>query len=272
MEVGSSQGGIIMRKMVAVVLAALVVGLWATPVAAGGWATVTMDEWPVPMQVGERYQLGLTVRQHGVRLVPSNELEGDVVLQLRNPVDGSEETVIAQPSEQPGHYTFELTFSQPGAWIITVKPGWFPESQLSALVVGEAATESATEPVEIDSAMAGRRWARWMGRGLAWASSIVNAILTWNSSPSQAAMADSSIEAGRLLFSAKGCVTCHIHADVTTVWTTESGPNLTHYQVDSAWLAQWLTEPASVRPATEMPNLLLSPDEVVALQAFLLAE
>jgi mono/diheme cytochrome c family protein len=203
-----------------------------------------------------------------VRLVPSNELEGDVVLQLHNPVDGSEETVIAQPSEQPGHYTFELTFSHPGAWAITVKPGWFPESQLSALVVGEV----ATEPVEIDNAMEEGRWERWMRRGLAWAGSIVNTILARNSSPSQAAVADSSIATGRVLFSAKGCVTCHIHADVTTVWTTESGPNLTHYQADSEWLAQWLTEPTSVRPAAQMPNLALSPDEIVALRAFLLAE
>lgn len=73
---------------------------------------------------------------------------------------------------------------------------------------------------------------------------------------------------GAALFRAKGCATCHRHADVQGA-TGNVGPNLTAYDADPAFLRRWLRDPAAVRPKTLMPNLRLEPAEIEALIAFL---
>jgi len=88
-------------------------------------------------------------------------------------------------------------------------------------------------------------------------------------------------EQGRALFQAKGCATCHRHdglnigrveannpADLT-LGQALGAPDLTHYQPDPDFVRRWLRDPAAVRPATNMPNLRLTPDEIEALLAFL---
>jgi cytochrome c2 len=50
------------------------------------------------------------------------------------------------------------------------------------------------------------------------------------------------------------------------------GPDLTLYSNDPAFLARWLAGPASVRPATTMPDLGLKAGEIDALIAFLNGE
>ncbi|NJN16383.1 MAG: c-type cytochrome [Oscillochloris sp.] len=75
---------------------------------------------------------------------------------------------------------------------------------------------------------------------------------------------------GRALFINKGCITCHAHRNLHYRGTTIGiGPDLTDYRADEAFLRQWLRDPASVRPATTMPNLGLSENEIGALIAFL---
>ena len=77
---------------------------------------------------------------------------------------------------------------------------------------------------------------------------------------------------GRALFLAKGCATCHRHADVgPQAALIEVGPTLTHYEPDKAFVRRWLRDPQAVRPTTFMPNLELSDDEIEALIAFLSA-
>jgi cytochrome c2 len=97
---------------------------------------------------------------------------------------------------------------------------------------------------------------------------LVASALPWETRT--AAPADSDY--GKLLFTAKGCADCHMHAAVATragAWTTNIGPNLTGYQPDPAFVRRWLHDPRAVRPTTQMPNLNLSDSEIDALIAFL---
>jgi cytochrome c1 len=84
---------------------------------------------------------------------------------------------------------------------------------------------------------------------------------------------------GRSLFMAKGCSSCHRHDGLEVARVSVRGegtlvevigpPDLTHYQPDPAFVRRWLRDPQAVRPATEMPDLNLSEEEIEALLAFL---
>lgn len=80
------------------------------------------------------------------------------------------------------------------------------------------------------------------------------------------------MERGRRLFVAKGCASCHTHADALVERTWGQGPELTgkHYPPES--LQQRLTDPRSVMPEAKMPNLHLNAAEIAALTAFINAE
>ncbi|HEY0606931.1 MAG TPA: c-type cytochrome [Herpetosiphonaceae bacterium] len=75
---------------------------------------------------------------------------------------------------------------------------------------------------------------------------------------------------GKALFMAKGCATCHLHAQANVgSHFAEFGPNLTYYRADPVFLQSWLKDPQSIRPNTQMPNLELKKTEIDALIAFL---
>jgi cytochrome c2 len=84
------------------------------------------------------------------------------------------------------------------------------------------------------------------------------------------------IDRGRRLFVAKGCVTCHVHADAGRPTLAPLAPDLTHKRFDAAYLRLYLANPA-IRPPTRrdgfaMPNLGLKSAEIIPLVAFLDAE
>lgn len=75
---------------------------------------------------------------------------------------------------------------------------------------------------------------------------------------------------GRALFVAKGCITCHLNGRIEGSQTiAPSGPDLTTYTNDPAFLRRWLADPALVKPGTAMPDLNLSATEIESLVAFL---
>lgn len=82
--------------------------------------------------------------------------------------------------------------------------------------------------------------------------------------------APSAAERGRRLFAGKGCVTCHVHADVPGSGTVAVGPDLTGRRLASEYLSQFLANPG-IR-TQKMPNLGLRQPEIAALAAFLNAE
>jgi len=79
---------------------------------------------------------------------------------------------------------------------------------------------------------------------------------------------------GNALFVAKGCVTCHLHRDVSGSGVVTVGPELTGRRWPAEYLQRFLKDP-SIGPQygnARMPNLNLKDAEVAALIAFLNGE
>jgi len=91
-----------------------------------------------------------------------------------------------------------------------------------------------------------------------------------------ASLALAPVERGRLLFAAKGCVTCHVHRAVDLEGElARQGPDLTERRFPAEYLASFLANPAIKKPTREyfpMPNLALNTREISALVAFVNAE
>ena len=75
------------------------------------------------------------------------------------------------------------------------------------------------------------------------------------------------IERGALTFTSQGCHGCHLVGK----FGTPIGPDLTHIgsRYRASYLASWLRDPQSVRPAAHMPKLELTGEDVEALAAYL---
>lgn len=96
----------------------------------------------------------------------------------------------------------------------------------------------------------------------------------------QANPAQPPYERGKALFVAKGCITCHWHAQagVSPSGSYRIGPDLTNIETvpyggmpnDADFLREWLKDPKALKPSTPMPNLGLSDEEIGDLLAFLL--
>lgn len=80
-------------------------------------------------------------------------------------------------------------------------------------------------------------------------------------------------ERGRHLFVAKGCVGCHVRADVAVEDAPAIGPELTGRRYPADFLKKFLADPASTGPARTragpMPNPHLTPQEIVALAEYI---
>jgi mono/diheme cytochrome c family protein len=79
-------------------------------------------------------------------------------------------------------------------------------------------------------------------------------------------------ERGRRLFVAKGCVTCHLHRDVSGSGTVAVGPELPSRRLAPEYLQRFLADPATLGSSNRMPNLNLKQPEIAALMAFLNVE
>jgi hypothetical protein len=88
---------------------------------------------------------------------------------------------------------------------------------------------------------------------------------------SHAVPALSPHERGRRLYVAKGCVTCHMHADIEDSGYAAVGPELSEPRYDAGYLARILEDPSILpqRTTFRMPDLDLKPHEIKALVAFL---
>jgi cytochrome c2 len=79
-------------------------------------------------------------------------------------------------------------------------------------------------------------------------------------------------ERGRRLFVAKGCVTCHLHRDVSGSGVVAVGPELTSRRLAPEYLQRFLADPSITGSSNRMPSLDLKQPEIAALIAFLGAE
>jgi mono/diheme cytochrome c family protein len=89
------------------------------------------------------------------------------------------------------------------------------------------------------------------------------------------------VEAGRNLFTIKGCLACHTHKDAPVPGQQTFAPNLSRLAAKIApeggdanakrrWLIQWILNPNIHFPRTRMPITHLTPDEAAAIAAWLL--
>lgn len=272
-------------------LSSVLLLLSATPVFAGGWAVVTVDELPQHLRAGEITVIGFTIRQHGQHPV---NLE-NVVLTATQATSGETVTFAVRQAGAEGHYVVDLLLPSAGEWQWTIQPDRFPAVQLAPiLVVGKAAAR--TNPVGDSlpwfltgigalvfggAALIPRGLWRVLTRRRRIAAGALGLLCVIGGLGGAgylglrlpyvvaAQPTTTTVDHGRALFIAKGCTTCHLHAEARNTWSTESGPNLTNYQNTAEYLQVWLKDPQAIKPNTEMPNLALQAHEIEALTAFL---
>jgi cbb3-type cytochrome oxidase cytochrome c subunit len=92
---------------------------------------------------------------------------------------------------------------------------------------------------------------------------------------------DERIEAGRVLFTQRGCNLCHLVGNVDVGRSAEEiraaglparlAPNLrfVRERMDADIALQWILDPTSIHPTTTMPNMHLSREEAETLRDFL---
>ena len=291
------------RPGIAFALTVLLSLALAMPVAAGGWAVITLDELPVDVVAGEPLTVGFTVLQHGH--APMDGLDPTVTARLDK---DAQFVVNAEPSGKPGHYTATLTFPGAGDWSWSIQAFTMdqpmpvlnvaapPAGPVAEPVMKTAPTTAAVPPLVILRGLAlalgmtGLIVAYQRKSRLALAlTGLVLAIglasfMTGSAVPAVEAQSEahsktvanasvSQVEFGRRLFVAKGCITCHVNSRVeraSDYWTIEMGaPNLSNYSSSPEVLFVRLKDPAAAKSDTKMPNLGLKKAEIEALIAFI---
>jgi cytochrome c2 len=265
-------------------------------VQAGGWAVLTLNEWPTEVVAGEPFTIQFVVRQHGKEKL--SNLEGRV-------------TAVHPTTHQTFDFDFTgagdglhqatLTLPEPGVWqwkidafgAFTMPPLTVAENTAVTTIASPVSSPpvfSSFSPWQITGLVAlvggimllilGWRRPSRLIQGTAVAAIMVGMVIgfampadaTETAVAQQNETADDA-EMGETLFVAKGCITCHRHEEIAYPdIQTEMGPNLTSYPSSADFLRVWLKEPTAVKPKTEMPNLELKEYEIEALAAFLTNE
>ncbi|MBI3958426.1 MAG: c-type cytochrome [Chloroflexi bacterium] len=234
-----------MKKIVVVFFVLMLLAFaWSGTGQAGGWAVITLHELPQDVHAGEPVTVRFSVRQHG-----------------KHPMEGLETTIRASngnrslsvrgaESNQTGVYTATLTFPTAGEWAWSIS-AFTMDVPMPAITVG--APRTAFE----------RLLASWRN---AWGRHIPAAY---------AQDAPSSAAEGKRIFLAKGCWTCHHHAQVAGSFSTNNGPDLTTFAKDAEFLHAWLRNAEQLTKSRQewwMPTLELSDNEIDALYLFLRAD
>jgi hypothetical protein len=266
--------------------------IFTVPVFAGGWAVITLDELPAEVPANQPVEIGFTVLQHGK--TPLGGLSPTIDAQLV----GGNKTVLFKAEDQGelGHYVATLTFPEPGQWSWTIDAFYFPQAMPTLSVV--PAAQSTAEPVQaaafpvasllvgvagIGSVLAGVFTLK--GKNLIAVGLIVFGLVIGGvgfasaagqlpvkeEAPVPDARSGDPVAWGHDLFIAKGCITCHSHADVNDYrgFDGDIGPNLTNFSASPEYLRMRLNDPTSVKSDSQMPKLTLSDAEIEALIAFI---
>ena len=101
-------------------LIALLLTLTLTTVAfAGGWAIITLNEFPDYAVAGKPLNLTFSVRQHGVTLLPGLQPKVQATT-----TSGLMAKAGVKPTANRGEYTTSLTLPQSGEWTIKISSGF----------------------------------------------------------------------------------------------------------------------------------------------------
>ena len=109
-----------------VLLICLALLVFVTPVLAGGWAAVTLDEIPAEVRAGETVHLSFVVLQHGKTPVhflgASDSVPVEPYLMARNLNTGETIRVAAERGKELGHFTLAAVFPSEGEWEWNIAP------------------------------------------------------------------------------------------------------------------------------------------------------
>lgn len=215
---------------------------------AGGWAVITLVDLPHVVAARQPIPIEFVIRQHG----HPDRLMLDQSPQVTATYAGHTVQVMAKPGTQPGHYHTILTLPIAGTWDWSI--GAFTmDVALPPLIVHDTAPQDA--PPQIAQLLA---WIGWQP-------------ITPPTPIQPLADTRTLAEQGHDLYIAKGCATCHRHADVEVEHVIEIGPNLTGFTPDPHATRLWLQNAAAFTASRDwpMPTLELTDVEIDALIAFL---
>jgi cytochrome c2 len=246
-------------------IGAALLAICASSALAGGWAVITLDELPTAITAGQPISIGFTVRQHG------QTLRSDLVPIVRFERSDRTESfqVTAQRQGDEGHYVAAIKFPSAGQWNwqVGIEQFGMITQDMPPLTVKMAAARA--QPASFAEIMEFVRTLRRAMIGGASAAPAPVSLVAKTAQPDQVAL-------GKALFSAKGCVMCHVHDAVKVqdgpFGFGETAPNLSQKKSSDEYLHLWLKSPQDVKPQTEMPQLQLKEHEIEALIAFLQVE
>jgi hypothetical protein len=280
-------------KITAIALSILLALTFTVPAFAGGWATLTLDEYPTNVVAGESFQIGFTILQHGVTPVTG------ITPTISGKLTGGKESisVMAVEEGEDGHYVASLNFPKAGEW--SWKIDSFGVQVMPDLSVAEPAlAQTATEPSPVSNLPVSSMVASGIGIASVliglfamktknlWALALVLIGLIVSgvgfvSAAGQATVkseaqvpimdASSQVDFGRDLFVAKGCLTCHSHLETNQFreFGVDAGPDLTNFSAAPEYLRMRLKDPKSVKSDSKMPQLAITEVEIEALIAFI---
>ncbi len=105
---------------------------------AGGWAIITLNEFPDYAVAGKPLNLTFSVRQHGVTLLPGLQPKVQATT-----TSGLMAKAGVKPTANSGEYTTSLTLPQSGEWTIKISSG-FNDSNVTLPALKVIAAGSAT--------------------------------------------------------------------------------------------------------------------------------
>ncbi|MBE0672241.1 MAG: c-type cytochrome [Anaerolineales bacterium] len=262
------------------------------PALAGGWAVITLDEFPSAVHASQSLEIGFMIRQHGV--TPLSGQRPIITASLAESNDTIE--FFAREEGQAGHYAAEISLPQAGEWewsiaAFTVKQPMPPLTVLNAVPAASKPVSSSFNSLPLFAAgfgllgvlgglLALQRKVRWAAAlvlagflvsGAGFASAADQPTAESEAQEIVVISAESQAELGRDLFIAKGCMLCHSHAETDNLreFGVDMGPNLTSYSASPEFLRLWLKDPLTVKSTAQMPTLGLSDSEIEALIAFI---
>ena len=121
----------------------------ASPVAAGGWATVRLDEAPGSVIAGEPWQFGFTVRQHD--RTPNSDV--NAVVRAVHIESGEKVSAEGLQIGAVGHFVARIRFPVSGEWKWEIVPEPFGATSFETLTVlpGREELAATSRPVAISN-------------------------------------------------------------------------------------------------------------------------
>jgi mono/diheme cytochrome c family protein len=117
---------------------------------AGGWAIITLNDFPDYAVTGKPLNLTFSVRQHGVTLLTGLQPKVQA-----STTSGLTAKATVKPTTNRGEYTTSITLPQPGEWKITIASG-FNENNVTLPALNVIAS-GASAPAAFSPATRGVR-------------------------------------------------------------------------------------------------------------------